>query len=314
MIISASYKTDIPTFYGDWFMRRLRAGFCKMLNPYNRSIYRVSLAREDVDGFVFWTKNAGPFMSALREVHRLRFPFTLQYTINGYPRELEAAVTDYNHSVDTFRRVADEFGPAAAVWRYDPILFSSLTPPQHHLRSFSSLARALEGVADEVVVSFAQFYRKTKRNLTIAAQEQRFEFDDPADDVKRELLSKLVEIAHAHRMRLSICSQRALLVAGAGEARCVDARRLEACGATAITAPVAGNRPDCECFQSGPPSSDTCPHGCVYCYSVQNRPLAQERFRRHGPDSEFLFDPPLGAREVKPRQGVLALPVITRKP
>ena len=36
MIISASYKTDIPTFYGEWFMNRLRAGYCKMVNPYNR--------------------------------------------------------------------------------------------------------------------------------------------------------------------------------------------------------------------------------------------------------------------------------------
>lgn len=40
MIISASYKTDIPTFYGDWFVNRLRAGYCKTLNPYNRQIVR----------------------------------------------------------------------------------------------------------------------------------------------------------------------------------------------------------------------------------------------------------------------------------
>ncbi len=33
MIISASYKTDIPTFYGEWFMNRLQAGYCKMVNP-----------------------------------------------------------------------------------------------------------------------------------------------------------------------------------------------------------------------------------------------------------------------------------------
>ncbi len=33
MIISASYKTDIPAFYGDWFMNRLKAGYCRMVNP-----------------------------------------------------------------------------------------------------------------------------------------------------------------------------------------------------------------------------------------------------------------------------------------
>jgi hypothetical protein len=47
---------------------------------------------------------------------------------------------------------------------------------------------------------------------------------------------------------------------------------------------------------------------------VQSRSLSQERFRRHNPDSEFLFEPPPGAREeqpaLKPLQGVLSLPVL----
>jgi hypothetical protein len=86
MIISASYKTDIPTFYGEWFVRRLRAGFCGMVNPYNRQAYRVNLDRGSVDGFVFWTKNVGPFLKYLPEVQARGFPFVVQYTINAYPR------------------------------------------------------------------------------------------------------------------------------------------------------------------------------------------------------------------------------------
>ena len=74
MIISASYKTDIPTFYGEWFLNRLRCGFCKTVNPFNFRISRVSLERDDVDGFVFWTKNVGPFFKILAEVHDLQYP------------------------------------------------------------------------------------------------------------------------------------------------------------------------------------------------------------------------------------------------
>ena len=85
MIISASYKTDIPAFYGLWFRNRLRAGFCKMVNPYNRhQVYEVSLRPADVDGFVFWTKNIGPFFHALDDVRKLEVPFVVQHTINGY--------------------------------------------------------------------------------------------------------------------------------------------------------------------------------------------------------------------------------------
>jgi hypothetical protein len=65
MIISASYKTDIPTFYGEWFKNRLDAGYCRMVNPYNRRAHRVSLERDAVDGFVFLTKNLGPFLDKL---------------------------------------------------------------------------------------------------------------------------------------------------------------------------------------------------------------------------------------------------------
>ena len=52
MIISASYKTDIPTFYGEWFVNRLRAGYCKTVNPFNKIVGRVSLKRSDVGAIV----------------------------------------------------------------------------------------------------------------------------------------------------------------------------------------------------------------------------------------------------------------------
>ncbi len=37
MIISASYKTDIPAFYGEWFINRLRAGHCRMVKVKRRT-------------------------------------------------------------------------------------------------------------------------------------------------------------------------------------------------------------------------------------------------------------------------------------
>ena len=36
---------------------------------------------------------------------------------------------------------------------------------------------------------------------------------------------------------------------------------------------------------------DTCPHGCVYCYAVQNQKTAKALFSRHDPTGEFLFPP-----------------------
>ncbi|HRW83213.1 MAG TPA: DUF1848 domain-containing protein [Methanothrix sp.] len=293
MIISASYKTDIPAFYGHWFEKRLEAGYCRVANPYNRrQVRRVSLLPEDVDGFVFWTKNLGPFMGRLERVRDFGRPFTIQYTITGYPRELERTVVDADRSVRHLRAVADAYGPRAAVWRYDPILFTSLTPREFHLENFERLAGALEGATDEVVISFATIYRKAARNLDLAAREFGFTWEDPPDETKLDLEAKLVEMAKSHGMKLSVCSQRKYVVAGAAAARCVDARRLAAMGGRPVRARLKGNRPDCGCYASTDIGEyDTCPSGCAYCYAVLHRDLAFKRYRSHDPKGEFLFSP-----------------------
>ena len=35
MIINTGMRTDIPAFYFDWFVNRLKAGFVLVRNPYN---------------------------------------------------------------------------------------------------------------------------------------------------------------------------------------------------------------------------------------------------------------------------------------
>jgi len=293
MIISASYRTDIPAFYGEWFEKRLKAGYCSVSNPYNsRQVRRVSLLPEDVDGFVFWTRNLSPFMGRLSRVAQFGRPFVVQQTVTGYPRKLEPAAAGAAGAVRQIRAVAEAYGPKAAVWRYDPILFTSLTPPEFHVRNFEHLASALEGATDEVVISFATIYRKAARNLDLAAQKFGFSWEDPPDGAKRDLAARLVEIAKFRGMNLSVCSQRRYVVAGARAARCVDAPRLAAIGGRPIRARLKGKRPECGCYESVDIGEyDTCPAGCVFCYAVLRREIALRRRKSHDPEGEFLFGP-----------------------
>jgi hypothetical protein len=291
MIISASYKTDIPTFYGEWFINRLNAGYCLMVHPFDRRRVRtVSLHRKDVDAFVFWTKNLGPFFPALKIVAERSFPFMIQYTINAYPRKLEFSVTDPVRSIQHVLEVAAKYGPGLAVWRYDPIIFSTETPVEQVLDNFDWIARKLSGAVDEVVVSFAQLYQKTLRNMDVAAREFGFSWKDPSDDEKRSVLKSLLRLAREHKLRLTLCSQPDLLTEGVDESRCVDADRLEKLFGVPKTAALRGSRKECGCYASVDIGDyDTCPHGCVYCYAVRNRKLAQKRYKQHDPNGEFLF-------------------------
>jgi hypothetical protein len=296
MIISASYKTDIPAFYGDWLMARLDAGYCHVVNPYGRQVHRVDLRPEAVDGFVFWTRNLGPFMGHLAELRRRGLPFFVQYTLTGYPRALEAATVPAERAAAQIRAAAADYGPRAAVWRYDPILLTSLTPPDWHRANVARLADALAGAVDEVVVSFAQIYRKTARNLAAAARCDGFDWRDPEPEEKLALLADLAALAAARGMRLTLCTQPDLVTDGIGGARCIDAERLSAVAGRPVAARQKGNRPGCLCAESRDIGDyDSCTHGCVYCYAVASRGAAQRRRRAHDPAGERLIPAAGGA-------------------
>lgn len=290
MIVSASCRTDIPAFYSEWFFRRLRAAFCTVRNPYSGKPYRVDLRPSQVDGFVFWTRNFGPMLPRLDELRGFGRPFVVQYTVTGYPREIEAAVIEPLRAIGHIRELSERVHPACAVWRYDPILFTTLTPAAYHLENFRDLAGRLKGATNEVVVSFAQMYAKTQRNLDAAASRNRFEWFDPPAESKIELLGQLARIAREAGMQLSVCTQPELVCEGAVEAHCVDARRLEQIGGFRIAASAKGTRPACACHEARDIGDyDTCPHGCVYCYAARDRRIALDNYKRHDPSTESLL-------------------------
>jgi sugar phosphate isomerase/epimerase len=303
MIVSVSYRTDIPAFYGAWFMNRLAAGYCRVVNPMGGPAYVVPLTPEAVDGFVFWTRNAAPFLASLEAIRQRGYPFVVHLTITGYPRALEASVLEAERLVAQARHVAHRFGRRVVVWRYDPILHTSLTPPAWHRENFRRLAGTLAGATDEVIVSFAHLYAKTRRNLAVAASRHGFAWHDGDGEEKRALLRDLAAVAADCGLRLSLCAQPEYAVEGTHSARCIDAERLADVGQRPVTARRKGNRPGCACAESRDIGAyDSCPHGCVYCYAVQSPAAAKRRHRTHDPDGEYLIPPPaIGRREPKHR-------------
>jgi hypothetical protein len=289
VIVSASYKTDIPAFYGDWLLKRLCEGSCRVRNAYGGPERLVSLDRSSVEGFVFWTRNVEPFRDGLAEVARRGYPFVVQYTITGYGRTLESRVPEAGRTADAVKRLADAYGPRAVVWRYDPILISSQTPVSFHADQFGRLAARLQGACDEAVTSFTNFYRKTEHNLAKLAAGTNLTWEDPADETKRDTFLTLARIARENAMRLTLCAQPAFAGEALPAARCIDADRLSDVAGAPIEAAERGNRPGCACHASVDIGDyDTCPQGCVYCYAVGSRTTAQRRHRAHDAAREFL--------------------------
>lgn len=301
MIVSASYKTDIPAFFGEWFRNRLRAGYCRTVNAFNRNQHQtVSLKASDVDGFIFWSKNVRPFIPLLEELHELQVAFVVQHTVTGYAHPLEPSTKSLAESYSDLHRLRDSFGPEAVVWRYDPIILSSITPEEYHQQRFGEIAKNLFGVVNEVVISFVQPYRKTRRNLDEAARTASFVWRDPDAVHKRRFAGQLASIAREYGMRLTMCGQPELLAPGVEEAHCVDALRLSRISGRPIRASRKGMRESCGCFQAKDIGEyDSCLNGCVYCYATASRDAAVARFTHHDPSCEYLFVPETPASEAK---------------
>jgi hypothetical protein len=274
MIISASYRSDIPAFHGDWFLAALAAGEVSVANPYSQRPYRVDLRPEAVDGYVFWTRNARPFGRALAAVAAQDRPFVVQYTVLGYPRSIDTNVIDSRLAIENAHTLAAGYGKRVVVWRYDPILLTPETETGWHRANFARLADALAGTTDEVVVSFAQLYAKAARNLAKAGIAWRV--PEPAEQA--ELIAAFRALAAVRGIALSLCTQPAL--AAAPPARCIDAGRLADIAGRRVAAATKGNRPGCLCAQSRDIGAyDSCVHGCRYCYAVADHEAVQRRLR-----------------------------------
>ncbi len=79
MIISASRRTDIPSFfYSEWMLNRLKEEYVLVRNPMNiHQVSKIDLSPSVVDALVFWTKNPTPMLQHLDELKRLYILFSI---------------------------------------------------------------------------------------------------------------------------------------------------------------------------------------------------------------------------------------------
>ena len=163
MILSASRRTDIPTFYSEWFFNRIKEGFLYVRNPMNaHQISRIDLSPEVVDCIVFWTKNPIPMLPRLPELDAYKYYF--QFTLTGYGKDMETNLPDKKGQlIPAFQELAGKIGKKRVIWRYDPIVFTKKYTPDYHIRAFTQIAEALDGCTEKCVISFVDIYAKNRK-------------------------------------------------------------------------------------------------------------------------------------------------------
>lgn len=285
MIIQTGMRTDIPAFYSEWLMNRIKEGYVLVRNPYNPlQVTKYSLSPEVVDLLAFCTKNPTPM---LKHMDRLR-----QYgqywfvTITPYGTEIEPNVPDKKTVMEDFKKLSNIVGIDSIGWRYDPILIDQLHTVEWHIQEFEKMASNLSGYTHICVISFIDIYQKVARNFPEAKAVTA--------SYRIRIGKEFIKIAAKYDMVIRPCAEGNELAAyGADCSGCMTVDTYEKALHTHLDVPkqkINQRNGTCACLLGVDIGAyDTCGHLCRYCYANANSTLVRENMKRHDPKSPFLL-------------------------
>ena len=284
MVISSSRRTDIPAFYSDWLINRIRAGVVKTRNPFNSAqVQEISLRPEDVNCIVFWTKDPAPMLPKLQILDEMGYHYYFQFTLTPYGRELEQNLRPKPEIVETFRSLSRKIGSHQVIWRYDPIILNRDWSVDCHITAYEELCKRLSPYTERVIISFVDLYKKVYTD--------RMREITPLEMVT--LAKEFAGIAADNGLSIySCCEALDLSVYSIGKSACIDKELIQRITGMPVEAkPDRNQRPNCGCCKSVDIGAyNTCGNGCVYCYANHSPASTARNRERHNPDSAFLME------------------------
>ena len=279
-------------------MNRIREGYLFVQNPFNANRFtKVDLSPRNVAAIVFWTKNPAPLLGYLDELDERGYRYYFQFTVTAYPNLIEPSVPTEEQLLTTFQNLSAKIGAARVIWRFDPVLISDSAPEDTVLETFGRLAGCMKGQTQEVVISFARFYRTVKRRLDRIEGETGVRFTDITDNPGRMygIAREMASVARVNSMRIVSCAEKLdLSEVGIEHGKCIDNDLLEKIFGIHIEPEKDPyQRKECGCVRSQDIGQyDTCLHDCLYCYANQNKSRAHKNRALHDPKSPYLIGSP----------------------
>lgn len=285
MILSVSRRTDIPTYFSEWFFNRIHEGYVMVRNPMNfHQVSRIKITPDVVDGIVFWSKNPAPMLSKLNELAQYNYYF--QFTLNAYSSDAEPNIpSKHKYIIPTFKRLSDLIGPARVIWRYDPIFLNNKYSIDYHVKYFEVLARTLHTYTTKCTISFIDLYKNTVNNVK-CLNLHPLSIED-----KVSLAGALSNIAHSYGLKIDTCAEDIDLEKfGIFHARCVDNHIIERISGQSLKVEKDKNqRSACGCVASIDIGMyNTCRNGCRYCYANYSQNTVKNNSQKYISTSPLL--------------------------
>lgn len=281
MILFASGRTDIPAFYSNWFINRVKAGFVDVRNPFNQKLVsRIYFS--DVDMIMFCSKNPLPMINKL---DILKVPVLFHVTITPYSKDVEPNIPDKRLIIDGVKKLSLVLSIDNVVVRYDPIFLSDKYNVDYHIRAFDKLCKNLNGYVNKIIVSFMDEYKNVRSNKNIL-KYRAFTRED-----YKKIGEAFSKSAHDNGMSVQTCFEdEDLTQYGFVKGECLSHELAYILTGKKFKSSNVRKEKKCECVQMVDIGDyNSCMHMCKYCYANYDEKVVSSNFERHDDNSSLLI-------------------------
>jgi len=306
IIISASRSTDIPAFYSDWFVQRIKSGYVKWKNPFNGVPLYVSFSKTRL--IIFWSKNPKPMMKHLDYLTESINNYYFQYTLNDYDFEkLEPNVPNVQSRIKTFIELSERIGKGKVIWRFDPLILTDRIGVDELLRKVENIGNQLKNYTNKLVFSYVdiKLYKKVQNNL----RKNLINYQEFNERTMNEFALGLQKLNKSWNFEIGTCAEKIPLEKfGIIHNKCIDDDLIiklfshdkvlmDFLGVRIIPPDMfnseyriektknckdKGQRKLCGCIVSKDIGEyNTCPHLCEYCYANTSKEIALANWEMH---------------------------------
>jgi len=275
-IISASRRTDLPSFYFSYIKSCIEKGKVLVENPFIKNQgYEVFISPEHTRIFVLWSRDFAKVIKnrSIFDGYNLFFEFTIVSGTYKWERQPVRLI----HALNQLEKLSTLFIPSAINWRFDPIIISqgkSGLYTNYKEKEFFFLAKRISEMGVErCITSIVDVYGKVKKRLNkynfpniLAIQD-----DSNARVLAVQVLSSMKSICKELNIDLKLCCEPELSnTIGIEKSACIDGKLYSEIFKLNITSKKRPTRKGCNCTYSvdiGSYIKHPCPRGCVYCYA-----------------------------------------------
>lgn len=281
MILFVSGRTDIPAFYSNWFINRVKAGFVDVRNPFNQNLVsRIYFS--DVDLIMFCSKNPLPMINKL---DILNVPVLFHVTITSYGKDVEPNIPDKRLIIEGVKKLSLVLGIDNVVVRYDPIFLSDKYNVDYHIKAFDKLCKNLNGYVNKIIVSFMDEYKNVRNNKNIL-KYRAFTRED-----YKKIGEAFSKSAMDNGMSVQTCFEdEDLTQYGFVKGECLSHELAYILTGKKFKSSNVRKEKKCECVQMVDIGDyNSCLHMCKYCYANYDEKAVSSNFERHDDNSSLLI-------------------------